>query len=181
MVKRSVFKVCLVLCISAMMFSGCIQRPPEMEPTLDIGQAAPNFKLQDLTGQQVSLNEFKGKIVMLDFWATWCGPCRMTMPVVESLQKEYAGTMVLLAVNLQEPLDVVRDYIRAHGIHSRVLLDEDGAVGSMYGAEAIPMQILIDKQGIIRFVMAGFSPRMASQLRNEINKLQSGGSGAAIL
>lgn len=182
MVKRSVFKACLVLCISAVVFSGCIQqRPPETEPTLEIGQAAPNFKLQDLTGQQVSLNEFKGKIVLLDFWATWCGPCRMTMPVVESLQKEYAGTMVLLAVNLQEPHDIVRDYIRAHGIHSRVLLDEDGAVGTMYGAEAIPMQILIDKQGIIRFVMAGFSPRMASQFRNEINKLQSAGSGGVTL
>ena len=139
---------------------------------LEIGQAAPNFKLPDLNGQQVSLDQFKGKIVMLDFWATWCGPCRMTMPVVEKLQKEYADTMVLLAINLQESRDEVRDYIRAEGIHSRVLLDEEGAVGAMYGAESIPLQILIDKQGIIRFVMAGYGPGMASRFRTEINKLR---------
>jgi thiol-disulfide isomerase/thioredoxin len=155
-----------------MIFSGCARRPPESEPMLEIGQAAPKFKLPDLSGAQVSLDQFKGKIVMLDLWATWCGPCRMTMPIVENLQKEFADTMVVLTINLQDPRDVVRDYIRAQGIHSRVLLDENGTVGTMYGAESIPMQILIDKQGIIRFVMAGYSPRMASQLRSEINKLR---------
>jgi hypothetical protein len=94
------------------------------------------------------------------------------MPIVENLQKEFADATVLLTINLQEPRDVVRDYIRAQGIHSRVLLDEEGAVGAMYGAQSIPLQILIDKQGIIRFIMAGYGPRMASQLRAEINKLR---------
>ena len=74
MAKRNAFAVCVVLCISAMILSGCARRPPESEPVLEIGQAAPNFKLPDLNGQQVSLDQFKGKIVMLDFWATWCGP-----------------------------------------------------------------------------------------------------------
>jgi thiol-disulfide isomerase/thioredoxin len=170
--KRSVFAVCIVLCISAMVFSGCALRPPESEPALEIGQQAPGFKLSDLTGQQVSLDQFKGKIVMLDFWATWCGPCRMTMPIVENLQKEYPDAMVLLTINLQESRDSVRDYIRAQGIHSRVLLDEDGAVGAKYGAESIPLQILIDKQGVVRFAMAGYGPRLASRLRSEINKLR---------
>src|SRR5512137_2894846 len=116
-----------------MIFSGCARRPPESAPVLEIGQAAPNFKLPDLNGQQVSLDQYKGKIVMLDFWATWCGPCRMTMPIVENLQKEYADTMVLLAINIQDPRDVVRDYIRAQGIRSRVLLDEEGLVAQRYG------------------------------------------------
>jgi thiol-disulfide isomerase/thioredoxin len=170
--KRSVFAVCLVLSVAAIILSGCARRPPESEPVLQIGQAAPNFKLPDLTGQQVSLDQFKGKVVMLDFWATWCGPCRMTMPVVENLQKEFADTLVLLTINLQDPRDEVRDYIRAQGIHSRVLLDQEGTVGTMYGAAGIPMQILIDKQGIIRFGMTGYDPRMASKLRTEISKLR---------
>jgi thiol-disulfide isomerase/thioredoxin len=170
--KRNVFAVCAVLCISAMIFSGCAQRPPGSEAVPAIGQAAPNFNISDLSGQQVSLDQFKGKIVMLDFWATWCRPCRMTMPVVEDLQKEYADSMVLLAINLQEPHDEVRDYIRAQGIHSRVLLDEEGAVAAKYGAESIPLQILIDKQGIIRYAMAGYGSGMASRLRTEINKLR---------
>jgi thiol-disulfide isomerase/thioredoxin len=170
--KRNAFAVCLVLCISAIIFSGCARRPPESEPVLEIGQAAPNFKLPDLNGQQVSLDQYKGKIVMLDFWATWCGPCRMTMPIVENLQKEYADTMVLLAINLQDSRDVVRDYIRAQGIRSRVLLDEEGLVGQMYGAEGIPLQILIDKQGTVRFIQPGYNPGMASRYRTEINKLR---------
>jgi thiol-disulfide isomerase/thioredoxin len=170
--KKNAFAVCVVLCISAMIFSGCARRPPESESMVDIGQAAPSFKLPDLNGQQVSLDQYKGKIVMLDFWATWCGPCRMTMPIVENLQKEYVDTMVLLTINLQESHDVVRDYIRAQGIRSRVLLDEEGLVGKVYGTESIPLQILIDKQGIVRFIQAGYGPGMASRLRAEINKLR---------
>ena len=110
--------------------------------------------------------------VIVDFWAPWCGPCRMTMPVVENLQKEYADSLVLLTINLQETQDVVRDYIRAQGIHSRVLLDEEAAVATMFGATGIPMQILIDKQGVIRFIMTGYGTGMASTLRTEINKLR---------
>jgi thiol-disulfide isomerase/thioredoxin len=171
--KRNAFAVYLVLCISVMILSGCARRPPESESMLEIGQPAPNFKLPDLSGQQVSLDQYKGKIVMLDFWATWCGPCRMTMPIMENLQKEFADTMVLLAINLQEPHDDVRDYIRAQGIRSRVLLDEEGLVGKIYGTESIPLQILIDKQGILRFIQSGYGPRTLSQLRAEINKLRS--------
>lgn len=174
MAKWKSWTVCLVLCFSTLLFSGCERRPSGSEPALEtaeIGQPAPNFKLPDLTGQQVSLDQFKGKVVLLDLWATWCGPCRMTMPVVENLQKEFSGSMVLLAVNLQDSRDDVRDYIRAQGIHSRVLLDQEGNVGAMYGAETIPREILIDKQGIIRFVMPGYGPQMASQLRAQISKL----------
>ena len=172
MARRNAFAVCAVWCISAMIFSGCVRTPPESEPALKIGQVAPTFKLPDLTGQQISLDQFKGKIVMLDFWATWCGPCRMTMPIVENLQKEYADSLVLLTINLQETQDVVRDYIHAQGIRSRVLLDEEGTVGTMYEAQEIPLQVLIDKQGIVRFAMSGYGPNMAAQLRTEINKLR---------
>lgn len=170
--KRRVFAVGVILCFAAAFFSGCARRGSEPGPMAELGQPAPDFTLPDLGGQQVSLSQFRGRIVMLDFWATWCGPCRMTMPVVESLQKEYADSMVVLAVNLQETQDIVNDYIRAHGIHSRVLLDEEGSVGLMYGAESIPLQILIDKQGVVRYAMPGYGPRMAAVLRAEINKLR---------
>ena len=161
----------VTLCISVLILSSCARPPQESEPAVQIGQPAPNFKLRDLAGRQVSLDQFKGNVVMLDFWATWCGPCRMTMPVMESLQKEYANRMVLLTIDLQEPLDVVRDYVRAHGIHSIVLLDEEGSVGEVYGASPIPMQFLIDKQGIIRHVQMGFEPGMAIPLRSQIDRL----------
>ena len=109
---------------------------------------------------------------MLDFWATWCGPCRMTMPLLEKLQHEFPNDLALLAINLQEPDDVVREYIREQNISSQVLLDKEGSVGLAYGAESIPMQILIDRNGITRDIQLGFSPGMASQLRDEIQKLR---------
>jgi thiol-disulfide isomerase/thioredoxin len=133
---------------------------------------APNFKLRNLNGREVTLDQFKGKVVLLDFWATWCGPCRMTMPLLERLQREYPKGMTLLAINLQEDKDVVRDYVREQNIDSEVLLDEDGAVGAAYGAGMIPMQVLIDREGNILRAQAGGGPDAIAQLREDIRKLQ---------
>lgn len=151
------------------MLSSCTHPP---SAPLQIGSPAPKFTLPDLNGRQVSLDQFKGRVVMLDFWATWCGPCRMTMPLLGNLEKEYRDTMTLLAVNLQEPRNVVRDYVQKQNINSQVLLDENGSVGEVYGTDSIPMQVLIDKNGIVRHIQVGFSPRMATQLRSVINSLR---------
>lgn len=135
------------------------------------GTAAPPFELRDLSGQRVSLEQFRGKIVVLDFWATWCGPCRMIQPLLEKVSREYAGEVELLAVNLREPKDLVRSYMLEQNLHATVLLDQDGAVGGRYGAEAIPMQVLVDRQGTVRYVLTGFGPGADSRLRDEIRKL----------
>jgi len=156
---------------AALLISGCI-RPSSETASVEIGRPAPAFKLPDLKGQEISLDQYRGKIVMLDFWATWCGPCRMTMPLLEKLQKEYTNNMVLLAINLQESGDVVREYMREQGLSSHVLLDEKGSLGEIYGTDAIPMQVLIDKEGIVRDIKTGFSPSMLSQLRAEIERLR---------
>src|SRR5438093_6922974 len=94
-----------------------------------LGALAPQFELSDLEGRTVSLAQFRGKIVMLDFWATWCGPCRISMPILDRLQKEFSDDMVLLAVNLREPRDIVRDYVARQNVRSRVVLALEGNVG----------------------------------------------------
>jgi cytochrome c biogenesis protein CcmG/thiol:disulfide interchange protein DsbE len=170
--KKKVLAVYVILIFSTIMLSNCTRPPSESGAGIEIGSRAPNFKLFDLSGKEVSLNQYKGKIVLLDFWATWCGPCRMTMPLLERLQKEYSDVMVQMAINLQEPKDVVRDYVLAQGIHALVLLDESGSVGEAYGADAIPRQVVIDKEGVVRYIQTGFSARMSSQLRAEIQKLR---------
>jgi len=169
--KEAVF-IFIVLVLSAIMLSSC-SRPtsqPE-ESVVQIGQPAPKFKLPDLNGQEVTLDQYKGKIVMLDFWATWCTPCQMTMPVLENLEKEYKSSLVLLAINLQDPKDVVVDYAKKQALTSRILLDEPGSVGSIYGTDGIPMQFLLDKKGIVRHIQQGYHPRMAGELRAAIAKL----------
>ena len=169
--KRKALIAYVVLSLAAVFIAGCGRPPAETEGAVQVGRAAPSFKLPDLSGQEVSLEQYRGRVVMLDFWATWCGPCRMTMPVLESIQKEYANNLVLLAVNIQEPKDEVRNFVRVQSIRSRVLLDEEGSVGATYGADSIPLQVLIDKRGIVRLVQAGFGPSTASHLRSEIQKL----------
>jgi thiol-disulfide isomerase/thioredoxin len=161
-----------VLLFALALFVSSCARPSSERGALEIGRPAPTFDLTDLDGHKISLDQFKGKVVMLDFWATWCNPCRKSMPILENLQKEYVKTMVLLAINLEESGDVVKDFMREENLHSQVLLDEEGSVGQAYGAQEIPMQVLIDKQGIVRDVMVGFDSSMASRLRTEIARLQ---------
>jgi thiol-disulfide isomerase/thioredoxin len=158
--------------VLAVIVSGCV-RLSTRSGMLEIGNPAPSFTLPDLGGRRVSLEQYRGKVVLLDFWATWCGPCRMIMPVLENLQKEYPDSLVLLAINLQESRDEVREFMREQGLHSQVLLDEEGSVGSQYGAEAIPLQVLIDQNGIVRDILTGFSSSQAKRLRQEIEKLRS--------
>ena len=138
-----------------------------------VGSTAPNFSLTDLRGKEISLAQYQGKVVILDFWATWCGPCRMSMPMLEKIQKEYPSDVKLLAVNLQDPIDDVKDFVARQNFNSTVLLDSEGRVGSVYQAGSIPMQVVIDKKGIVSSVHVGFSPRMGEQLRGEIEKLRS--------
>jgi thiol-disulfide isomerase/thioredoxin len=161
--------VCGILVFSLGMFLSCGYRPETMA---DIGKPAPSFKLFDLDGQEVSLEKFYGKIILLDFWATWCTPCRMTMPVVERLSKEYSDDMVVIAINMQEPKDAVEKYAFEQAVSSLILLDKEGAVSSAYGAYAIPMQFIIDRSGIVRHIQTGYSSNMASQMRAQIEQLR---------
>jgi thiol-disulfide isomerase/thioredoxin len=171
--KNRLFLVSGILIFSAMMISGCSRPPSESESSVQVGQPAPKFKLRDLNGKEITLDQYKGRVVLLDFWATWCNPCRMTMPIFERLQKEYSSTLVLLAINLQEPKETVQEYVYSQGIHSQVLLDEEGSVGMAYGTESIPMEVLVDKQGIVRQVHMGYDPRSTiSKLRAEIEQLR---------
>ena len=161
--------VCGILVFFLAILSSCGYRP---EVAVNIGQSAPSFKLPDLDGRETSLEQFKGKIILLDFWATWCTPCRMTMPVVEKLSKEYPDDMVVLAVNLRESKDVIEKYVFEQAIHSLVLLDEGGRVGADYGAYAIPMQFLIDRSGILRHIQTGYRQNMAALMRAQIEQLR---------
>jgi thiol-disulfide isomerase/thioredoxin len=171
--KKRLFLASGILILSTVIISGCTHFNTESESGIQIGKQAPNFKLKDLYGHEVSLDQYKGRVVMLDFWATYCGPCRMTLPMIERLQKEFSSTVVLLTINLQDPKEEVTDFIYKLGLHSQVLLDETGSVGQTYGASSIPLEVLIDKQGVIRYVQMGFDPRTTmSRLRAEIERLR---------
>lgn len=112
---------------------------------------AASFDLQDLAGATHSLAAYRGSVVFLNFWATWCGPCRTEMPAMQELHESLgAGAdFVMLAVNLQEDAGQVRRFAAEMGLSFQILLDSSGEIAAAYGARTLPMSYLIDKDGSI--------------------------------
>lgn len=123
------------------------------------GKAAPQFKLETLDGKRVSLADLKGNVVVLDLWATWCPPCRASLPHLNKLWDAMKDKDVkIFAVNQQEDKKDVQDFVNQTKLTVPVLLDTDGKVGAQYGANAIPETVVIGKDGKVRKVFVGFDP-----------------------
>lgn len=138
------------------------------------GQDAPSFTLTDMEGNTVSLGDLKGKVVFLDFWATWCPPCRESLPHTQSLsqhEKAKSGDLVVLAVNAREEVDKVKQFMQEKGFTFRVLMDKDGSVLDAYKVQGIPTFVLIDRQGKVAWVQVGFGPGTEKQMEEAVNKL----------
>ena len=121
------------------------------------GKAAPAFALKDLGDKTVSLKDLKGKVVVLDLWATWCPPCRASLPHLDKLYEETKDKSVAIyAVNLQEEKEDVQAFIKQTNLKTPVLFDKDGAVAQAYKANAIPQTIVIGKDGNVAKVFVGF-------------------------
>jgi len=117
------------------------------------GNLAIDFQLKNLVGETVSLNELRGSPVMLNFWASWCGPCRSEMPLLQQIYDEYKDKgLVILAINIREDLSTVRQFMQSNNLSFPVLLDANGSVALKYNAARIPTTYFIDKDGIIQSV-----------------------------
>lgn len=111
---------------------------------------APDFTLPDPAGRKVSLKDYRGKVVFLAFWATWCEFCREELPAIESLYRDYKGKgLEIVAVNIKDKRDDALAFIRKHRISYPVLMDPEGEVGLLYGAYATPTVYLIDRNGVV--------------------------------
>lgn len=115
-----------------------------------------NFKLENLNGIEVELSDYHGKVVFLNFWATWCGPCRYEMPSMEKLYNEFkeAG-LEILAINLGETAPVVKEFMEEYNLSFPALLDKDNSVAQVYGVRSIPTTYLIDRDGHILGMAVG--------------------------
>ena len=113
---------------------------------------SPAWKLKDLQGREVSAADFKGKIVVIDFWATWCPPCRAEIPGYVSLQKKYADKgLVVIGISLDEDgAKAVAPFAKEKGINYQMLLSNDDVVAAFGGIEGLPTTFLIDREGNIR-------------------------------
>jgi thiol-disulfide isomerase/thioredoxin len=137
-----------------------------------VGQPAPAFQLDTLDGATFRLADHKGRVVVLDFWATWCGPCLQSLPLVDGVVREFAGRGVeLLAVNIEEQPGPVKSMLERHKLKMPVAIDRDSAVAGKYAVTAIPQTVVIDRDGKLVRLFVGGGKNTADALRKALQEL----------
>jgi peroxiredoxin len=133
---------------------------------------APDFTLPSSTGENVRLAEQRGQVVMLNFWASWCGPCRKEMPLLEEMSQRYsAAGFVLYGVNVEEDNADAKKLIKELGVTFPILYDTESKASSLYNVDAMPTTVVIDKKGAIRFVNRGYKAGDEVKYREQIREL----------
>lgn len=139
---------------------------------LDKGAAAPEIALKTLSGEPVKLSSLKGKVVLVDFWASWCAPCRESMPFLEKLSKSYKSQgLVVLGVNIDNDVEAARKFLKDLPVSFQVVNDAQKQVAKAYAPPTMPSSYLIDKRGVVHVVHAGFKRADAAKLEAEIKSL----------
>ena len=147
-----------------------IPRPPSAQG-IPVGTAAPAFALKDLDGKEVSLTDYRGKVVLIDFWATWCPPCLEELPHIQRIHAAYRDSgLVVLAISTDRDKDAVRPFVEKYGYTFPVLF-ADEKVQAAYGVRSIPTVYLIDQQGKVRFHHVGYSPGSEKTLERQVERL----------
>ncbi len=132
------------------------------------GMPLADFELKDLDGNAVKLSQFKGHPVLVNFWASWCAPCKEEMPLLQYSRETYAD-LVVVGVNEQEPLSVVKDYISENNLSFLFLLDENGEIGGDFHVRALPTTFFLDANGVLQAQHIG--SLNAQQLNGYLTKI----------
>jgi peroxiredoxin len=137
------------------------------------GQRAPEFSLPSLKGDTVALSSLRGKVVLIDFWAQWCEPCKKELPQLDQLAKQYAAKgVVIVAVNIDKQRDNAERMVKQLGVSLPVLLDPAGSVAGSYDLPKMPTSFVVDKKGIVRYVNEGFDgPKDVDRFKQELDAL----------
>ncbi len=130
--------------------------PASMEVGPEEGRLAPDFLLETLDGSEMRLSDLRGQPVVINFWATWCRPCRKEIPELVDAYNAYRERgLVILGVNLQEGNGIVRPFAEDFGMNFPILIDRDGEVGDEYRLLGLPTTYFVDRQGVVRSVFTG--------------------------
>ena len=143
---------------------------------LEVGDRAPQFAARDLNGgANFSLAAYRGKVIYLDFWASWCAPCLTSLPLLEKLRKEFpARKFQILAINVDRDLAKARQSLRQHPVGYPSGTDPEGRLPGVFQLETLPTSFLIDQHGLIRHIQHGFQSSDIASLRKRIRALPGG-------
>ena len=144
------------------------------------GQTAPDFSLTSLSGKEVKLSDLKGQVVVLDFWASWCPPCRESLPHLGKLYGENQDGVKVLAVNMGEDADAAKSFVQSQNLSDlTVLLDKDKSVAQKYGISSIPTTVIIGPDGKVQETFVGLGPDTFSQIKQTVSRLKGGDATTA--
>ena len=168
--KKRVIAIIFILCLLP---AACTrEKGGEATGGIIIGSKAPDFSMISLSGQQISLKDLRGQGVLVNFWATWCYPCREEMDDLKAAYEKYKDQgIVILGIDMKEGEEMVRKFTDSYKITYPILIDTDGKVSDAYNVFGIPSSFFIDREGIIRDIILGEMNQ--DSINNKIEKLIS--------
>lgn len=135
-------------------------------------EPAPDFTLKSNQGENLRLEDYRGQVVMLNFWASWCGPCRTEMPLMDDIYQEYKDLgFTVLAVNVDEDSTDAKRFLDAVPVSYPILYDNTSTVTAAYGVDAMPTTVMIDRDGNARFVHRGYKPGYEDEYEQQVRQL----------
>ena len=145
---------------------------PVLASALDVGDTPPDWSMTTLAGKPISLASLRGKVVLIDFWASWCAPCKEEMPFLEGLHKKHGGAgLVIVGVSVDKDRENADKFIRALKVTFPIIHDDKHTVADQYKPPRMPTSFVLDRQGKVRFVHAGYRKEDAVSLEREIAQL----------
>ncbi len=158
-------KLAFAVCGVAVTLSAHASSVPLSEP-------APDFTLKTLNGPNLRLEEYRGQVVLINFWASWCGPCRQEMPILDRLHQRYEDTgFAVWGVNVEGETAPAQKIVDKTNVTFPVLIDEGQAVSEMYDLEAMPSTVVVDRDGVVRYVHRGYKPGDEAKYVEVVKKL----------
>jgi peroxiredoxin len=137
-----------------------------------VGGSAPDFTLKSKSGKNIKLNEYRGDVVMINFWASWCGPCRQEMPALEQLYSKYKDLgFVILGVNIDEDSNKAVNLLSKIPVSFPILFDNAKKVSDLYGVSAMPTTFLLDRDGNLRYLHKAYKPGYEQKYAKQIKAL----------
>lgn len=165
--KNNILKTLFLACLTLLFTTSISYAASEK-----ISGKAANFTLKSRLGKNIKLSELRGEVVMLNFWASWCGPCRKEMPLLEKIHKKYKRLgFTLLGVNVEENSSDAKNYLKDVKVTFPILFDSTQKTSELYNVSAMPTTILIDRNGNKRFLHKGYKPGYENDYKRQIKKL----------
>lgn len=139
---------------------------------LSLGDDAPDFTLKTMSGNNLNLNEQRGNIIVINFWASWCGPCRTEMPILQEFHDQYEDLGVAVwGVNVEQENQAGLDYIKELGVDFPIFFDASNQISAAYNVEAMPTTVIIDRHGKVRSVFRGYQKGYEKKYAKVIKQL----------